>query len=387
MKDRASPLFLREPRPPLLLGVAVAAVSIAAITAIIYPLRSIAPAVSTGVLYLIAVLLVSTFWGLRLGIATSVACALAFNFFHIPPTGRFTIESAENWIALVTFFVAAVIASSLAELARARAEEAEARGLEAQQALDRLLAANREREALEAEAIEARALRRSDELKTALLRSVSHDLRSPLTAIVASGDALGSPSLPDEDRVELAETVALEGRRLSRLVENLIDLSRLESGVAEPRRDWISIEEVARSAAEQACPEGGWRLVIDADTPLIRADAAQLERALFNVIENGWRHSGGEPITIRARPVQDRLVVRVVDRGPGIAHEDLERIFDAFNRGSGEDGHTGSGLGLAIAKGFVEANGGRIWVESLPGQGTSFVIELPLEQSAARVKA
>jgi two-component system sensor histidine kinase KdpD len=387
MTDRAS-LLLRETRPPIALGILAAVLLVAAITALIYPLREIAPAVSTGVVYLLAVLAVSTFWGLWLGLGASVLSAVAFNFFHIPPTGHFTIAHAENWIALATFFLAAVGASSLGELARARAAEAEDRGREAEEALGRLIAANEQRQALEAEAIEARALRRSDELKTALLRSVSHDLRTPLTAIVTAASALRSPALSESDRIALAEGITLEGERLTRLVENLIDLSRLEAGSAEPRRDWCSIEEIARSAAVEACGEDGFRLAIDETTPLIRADAAQLERALFNVIENARRHSGGQRVTVRARPVQNRLVVRVVDRGPGIPHEQLDRIFEAFNRGPdarGAGDHGGSGLGLAIARGFVEANGGKIWAESLPHQGATVVIELPLE--SARVPA
>ena len=216
---------------------------------------------------------------------TSLAGAVAFNFFHIPPTGRLTVSEAENWIALGTFFVAALVASSLAELARARAQEAAERGREAEETLERLLAANRERDTLEAEAIEARALRRSDELKTALLRSVSHDLRSPLTAIVAAGETVGSPTVSDEDRAALAETITIEGRRLSRVVENLLDLSRLEAGAAEPRRDWVSIEEIAGAAAEQASDPGGYTVSVDPGHPAdprrcrpARASAPQRDR-------------------------------------------------------------------------------------------------------------
>ena len=139
-------------------------------------------------------LAISTFRGLWLGLATSLLGARSFNFFHIPPTGELTVARGENWVALATFFVASIAVSSLAQVARTRAAEAEARDADARRALQELLAANAEREALEAEAIEARALRRSDELKTALLRSVSHDLRTPLTAIVAAGEALGSPN-------------------------------------------------------------------------------------------------------------------------------------------------------------------------------------------------
>ena len=367
-------------RPPIWIGILTAVGAVAAITGLIFPVRGIAPAVSTGVLYLLAVLVISIFWGLWLGLATCLASALAFNFFHIPPTGQFTIADGEDWVALVTFFIVAVMASSLAELARTRAAEAEEHGREAQENLDRLLEANREREALEAEAIEARALRRSDELKTALLRSVSHDLRSPLTAILAAGEALGSPAVSDEDRAALAETIGTEGSRLTRVIENLLDLSRLEAGAADPRRDWTSIEEVAQTAVDQVAPEHGAKLSIDPEAPLVRADGAQLERAMVNLIENAARHSGGHPISVRGRQVGNKLVVRVVDRGPGIPDQDLERVFEAFQRSPADgDGHHGAGLGLAIARGFVEANDGHIFAESLPGQGTAFVIELPVE--------
>ena len=307
--------MLAGARPPIWLGVLTAVGAVAAITALIYPVRGVAPAVSTGVLYLIAVLAISIVWGLWLGLATCLASAIAFNFFHIPPTGQFTIADGEDWVALVTFFIAAVVASSLAELARTRAAEAEERGREAQENLDRLLEANREREALEAEAIEARALRRSDELKTALLRSVSHDLRSPLTAILAAGEALGSSAVSDEDRTALAETIGTEGSRLTRVIENLLDLSRLEAGAADPRRDWTSIEEVAQTAVEQVAPQHGAKLSIDPEVPLVRADGAQLERAMVNVIENAARHSGGHPISVRGAP--GRQQAGGPRRGPG----------------------------------------------------------------------
>jgi two-component system sensor histidine kinase KdpD len=381
-------LRLGAARPPLALGVAVAIGGVAAITGLIYALREVMPAVSTGVLYLLVVLAVSTFWGLRLGLATSVLSAAAFNFFHIPPTGRFTIADEENWVALVVYLVAAVLASSLAELARARAEDAEMQRREAEEAVAKLEAMAAERERLQADAVEARALRRSDELKTALLRSVSHDLRSPLTAILAAGEALGSPALTDEDRAELAGAVTGEAGRLSRLVDQLLDLSRLEAGAAEPRRDWSSVEEIARAAVDGVAkpPAEGFRVKLDPHLPLIRVDAAQLERALGNVLDNSSRYAGGRHVSVRARVVGSRLVMRIVDGGRGISQTQLERIFDAFEHGEnqgaapGPDGQRGSGLGLAIAKGFVEANGGRIWAESLPGQGTAIVIEFPVEE-------
>ena len=364
-------------------GVVVAALSVAAITALIYPLREVSAASSNGVLYLLPVLLVSTVWGLRLGIVTSVAGALAFNFFHLPPTGQLTIADGRNWVALTTFLTAAIVSSAVAELARRRAGQAEQRRREAEAAVEALIAAARERDRLQAELVETAALRRSDELKTALLRATSHDLRTPLTAILTAGSALVEGELSRADREELGRAIVEEAERLTGLVEKLLDLSRLQSGTAEPRTDWVSVDEVLREAAGALDPSGErFSLSIDANLPLIRADAAQLERAFANLMENAARYSGAERVSVRARVVGERLMVRVVDRGPGIPAPELTRVFEAFYRGSGAP-HTGSGLGLAIVKGFVEANGGRVWAESLPGQGTSFVVALPLETRAA----
>jgi two-component system sensor histidine kinase KdpD len=466
MSSRTSLLVLRDRPPSRLLGVLCAAAAVALTTALIFAIKQVAPAVSTGVVYLIAVLLISTYWGAWLGVLTAIGSALAFNWFHIPPTGRFTIAEAENWVALAVFLAAAGIASTVAQVARNRAEEAELRLREADlaaemarlllggaslpdalaavgrrlaQALDlasasvelapvasdarhigipldlgrgrtgallvpaaiepealervreriapsleALLAAALDREALQAEVVETQALRRSDVIKTALLRAVSHDLRSPLTAIVTAGAALRSGGLDPAEREELAAVVTGEASRLARLVDKLLDLSRLQGGTAEPRADWCSIEEVVEAAVAELEGQDGppVRLALDRDLPLVRADAAQLERAFFNLLENARRYSGDAPVQVRARVSGGRLLVRVVDRGPGIPPERLERIFQPFYRDDDGGGHPGSGLGLAIVRGFVEANGGRVWAESLPGQGTAFVVELPLPAQA-----
>lgn len=253
--------------------------------------------------------------------------------------------------------------------------------------LEALLAVALEREALQREVVETQALRRSDDIKTSLLRAVSHDLRSPLTAIATTGEALSSPSLTPAERDELAGAVTTEANRLARLVDKLLDLSRLQGGAAPPRPDWCSVDEVLRAAIDETvAPAGGFDVAIDPDLPLIRADAVQLERAFANLLENAVRYGGAHPVAVRARAVGHRVLVRVVDRGPGIAGPELDRIFAPFHRAAPASGppppaaaaHTGSGLGLAIVRGFVEANGGRVWAESLPRQGTTFVVELPL---------
>ncbi len=382
MGGRSTTFGLGTEPPPLGWGVLAVVAVVAAGTGLIFPLAEVAPVVSLGVVYLPGVLLISTVWGWRLGLLTAVASALAFNFFHIPPTGRFTVAADRDGVALVAFAIVAVASSALAELARARAAEATQGREEADRLLAELRAAEAERERMEAAEIEAEALRRSDELKTSLLRSVSHDLRTPLTSIIAAGAALDSPSASPEERHELSQAVIAEGQRLSRLVENLLDVSRLESGNAEPRRepvDLAGVLEAARSAVG-AGPEQV-KLALSAELPALDADAAQLERAFANLLENGVRLGEGRPVLVRSRTSGGRLVVRVVDQGPGIPEPDRRLLFEPFYRR--EDGSGGGvGLGLAIARGFVEANGGEIAVESVPGQGSTFVVSFPLAEVA-----
>ena len=375
------PIGLGNEPPPTWLGIVATLVAVALGTLLVYPLKSVAPVVSLGVVYLPAILVISIVWGLRLGLLASIASAAAFNFFQIPPLHRFTIAEEENWVALAAFVIAAIVSSSVAGLARARAVEADRRREEADRALAALEALTRERDRMQAEAVESEALRRSDELKTALLRSISHDLRTPLTSIIAGGSALGSETLTAEERDELSGAIVGEGNRLSRLVENLLDMSRLEAGKAEPHREPVDLAEVLDAAREGVGNSASVRLAIDPDLPMVDADAAQLERAFANLLENAARYSEGRPVSARSRLVDGNIVVRVVDQGPGIPESEWERIFEPFQRGEGAN--AGSGLGLAIVKGFIEANGGEIGIESLPGQGTSFVVTLPPQAGAS----
>jgi two-component system, OmpR family, sensor histidine kinase KdpD len=457
-------------RLPLWLGVVASVASIAVVTLLVYPLKGIAADISLSVVYLVAVIFVASLWGLWLAIATAIGSALAFNFFHIPPTGRFTINEGENWVALVVFLIAAVVVSALADQTRKAALEAEQRRREADlsaemartllrgkdlraslpvasqrlaaalglpsaaieltavegddrrlafplreggtwlgtlvvpasadeatlrrvqervvPSLEALLAAALERDALLSDVVETRALRRSDVLKTALLRAVSHDLRTPLTAIMAAAEPLGAPTIDDAERRELAAGVQFEAERLSRLIDQLLDLSRLEADAVQARPEWVSLDEVLRAAVDHVTTPAEFKLSIADPLPLVRADAAQLERAFANLLENSARHAGGHPVSVRARQVGNRILVRIVDRGPGIPTTQLERVFEPFYRsGNDRTGHRGSGLGLAIARGFLEVNGAKVWAESLPNQGTSFVVELPLEPVPAEAPA
>jgi K+-sensing histidine kinase KdpD len=368
--------------PSFWLGLLATLVAVAVGTLIVYLLKPAAPVVSLGVVYLPAILLISVVWGLRLGLLASVASTIAFNFFHIPPLHRFEIGSEQNWVALAAFAIVAVVSSAVAGLARAQAVEAERRREQADRALAELAALSRERDRMQAEMVEAEALRRSDELKTALLRSISHDLRTPLTSMIAAGAALGSVTLTEGERAELSEAIVAEGERLSRLVENLLDMSRLEAGKAEPHREQVDLGEVLDGAREAVAHPELVRLAVDRDLPTVDADAAQLERAFANLLENAIRHGGGRPVLVRSRLVGERIAIRVVDQGPGIPESEWRRIFEPFQRGEANGAGGGSGLGLAIARGFVEANGGEIAVESVIGQGSSFVVGFPRGERA-----
>ena len=365
--------------PPAWLGLLATLGAVIAGTLIVYPLKSIAPVVSLGVVYLPAILLISIVWGLRLGLLASVASAVAFNYFQLPPLHRLAIADEENWIALIVFVIVAAISSTVAGLARAQALEAERRRDQADRALAELAALAEERDRMQAEMVEAEALRRSDELKTALLRSISHDLRTPLTSIIASNAALGSPTTTSDEREELSAAVVSEGGRLSRLVENLLDMSRLEAGKAQPHSEPVDLAEVLDAARAAIGQPDVVRLAVERELPLIDADAAQLERAFANLLENAVRHGGGRPVLVKSMLLADKITLRVVDQGPGIPESEWRRIFEPFQHGEGGSGG-GAGLGLAIAKGFVEANGGEIMVDSVVGQGSSFVVSMPCRE-------
>jgi two-component system sensor histidine kinase KdpD len=249
-------------------------------------------------------------------------------------------------------------------------------------ALASLLAVAVERERLAREAVEAEALRRSDTIKTAVLQAVSHDLRSPLTAVVTAVETLRSPSLrlqPD-DREALLDTIATEAGRLGRLVRDLLDLSRLQAGAARSNREIWTVDELVGQALADLGPDGERvRVTLPTDLPPVATDAAQLRRVLANLIENALKFSPEqERVTVRATATRKEVIVRVVDCGPGIDQSKLDQVFEPFWRADTTGRVGGSGVGLAIAKGFTEANGGRIWAESRPGQGACFAVALPL---------
>jgi two-component system sensor histidine kinase KdpD len=256
-------------------------------------------------------------------------------------------------------------------------------------ALATLFAVAVDRARLEQDALEAESLRRSDLVKTSVLRAVSHDLRSPLTAIRTAVDGLTSPSFEvgEDERRALLDTISVETGRLDRLVQNLLDLSRLQARAARPAADVWPLDELVAPALAELGASGSRVVVRLPDTlPPVRVDAAQIERVLVNVLENALKFSPQDSsVQISATATRDEVLVRVTDRGHGIDRRDLERIFEPFEYGRGVA--SGVGLGLAISRGFAEANGGRIWAESQVGQGASLVLALPAALVPAEVAA
>jgi two-component system sensor histidine kinase KdpD len=247
------------------------------------------------------------------------------------------------------------------------------------QALSDLIALAQERTRIAETAAESEATRRADVAKTAIMHAISHDLRTPLTAISTAAGALREPGLSDVDRDELASVVSTETDRLERMVSDLLDLSRIEAGAVNPQTDWCDLHDtVARAAEHVRAQRGDFPIQIDLaqDLPLVRADAAQLERVFTNLIDNAAKFSpGGKPVEVRGMSANGRVTIRVVDHGRGVPASQHAQIFKPFVRG--RDAQPGSGLGLAICRGFVEANGGRITLQSRGREGSAFAVSFP----------
>jgi two-component system, OmpR family, sensor histidine kinase KdpD len=190
-------------------------------------------------------------------------------------------------------------------------------------------------------------------------------------------------SLTREGRRDLLVSIEEEANRLTRFVANLLDMSRIEAGALKPKSEIVDVADVIHTAVERArkaFPHARYTTSIARELPFATGDQKLIEQVLFNVLDNGQKYGGENPIAIHARPVASEVVVSVTDEGPGVKEGDLERIFEKFHQGGRSDGRkTGVGLGLSIAKGLIEAMGGRIWAESPAARrrGTRLVIALP----------
>ena len=233
---------------------------------------------------------------------------------------------------------------------------------------------------LHAGAAEADSLARANQLRSALLAAVSHDLRTPLASIKAASSSLLSEQLefgPDETAI-LLRTIDDEADRLSALVENLLDMSRLETGAMDVLARTTDVGELIDASLASLGPRArGVTVAVDPSVPPVVTDQVLMERVVANLVDNALLHGAGKPVRVEAGAVAGRVDIRVIDQGPGIRPTDRERVFRPFQRLGDSDNGTGVGLGLAVSKGFTEVVGGELDLEDTPGGGCTLVVRLP----------
>lgn len=252
-----------------------------------------------------------------------------------------------------------------------------------------------DRSFLIARAVRAASLEDNEKLRSTLLSSLSHDLRTPLSSITGAVSTLRQlgDKIPLRDQQDLLASIEEEAGRLSRFVANLLDMSRIESGALKAKQDFIDPTEIIRSAVERlrkAFPRQKIETSLARDLPFLRGDANLLEQVLFNLLDNAQKYSGDSGIIIHARPEGSMIIISVTDEGPGIKPSDLPHIFEKFYRGGRTDGRkAGTGLGLSICKGLVEAMGGTIEAQSpaVRRRGTRILLRFPAARAKQRPPA
>jgi two-component system sensor histidine kinase KdpD len=346
-------------------GFAAAAVTLSTVLAfIMFPFFALTNLV---MLYLLGTLAVAARGHRGPAAFSAFLSVLCFDFFFVPP--RFTLQVSDVqylWTFIVMFVVAMVISHLTVSL---REEVQAAREGEQRSAW------------LMEKAKKAEVESATERLRSALLSSVSHDFRTPLTAIVGSAGALLKKEelLKNPSTRELLENIQSEGERLSRLVQNLLEVTRLESGEVRLNKERYPLEEVVGSALERLEKILGARAVqvdIPESLPLVPVEGILIEQVFINLLENAVRHTpSGSSIDVEARVEGLAVKISIADRGPGLKEGDLERVFEKFYHDSSSPG---AGLGLAICRAIVNAHGGQIFAQNRPGGGAVFSFTLPL---------
>jgi two-component system sensor histidine kinase KdpD len=320
------------------------------------PLRHHLSLVTDILLFLLTAVVAALAGGLLPALVAAVLASVLLNYYFTPPLHTLAIDRPGNALALVVFVVVAMLVAG---------------------AVDQ--AARRGRQANRAEQ-ESRVLAEANRVRTALLAAVGHDLRTPLAAAKAAVSSLLSKDveLGADDRRELLATADESLDRLTALVGNLLDMSRLQAGVMPMRLEPVALDEVVATALD-ALPEASYlRVELADDLPPVLADPGLLERVLVNLADNALRHSpAGRPPVLEASSGGPRVELRLADHGPGIPARDRDRVFQPFQRlGDTHNAH-GIGLGLALARGLLEAMGGRLEAAETPGGGLTMVVTLP----------
>ncbi len=317
---------------------------------------------------LLAVLAIATWWGLAESLVASVAGMLCFNYLFLPPVGTWTIADPENWVALIAFVVTATVASQLSASAKRRAA-AQAHAEEA--------------------ASRAEAARQSEEMKSAMLDALAHEFKTPLTAMKAAVSSLLADESASAADKELLQVVDEETDRLTWLVDESVQIARIEAGRMELRKRPQAVARLIHEALDRMASALESRTVearVGDAIPPVLADGELVLIVLRQLLDNAVKYSPPDsPIVIEASERDGSVVVTVIDCGPGIPEEDLSRLFEKFYRGPhAREKVPGIGVGLAIAREIVRGHGGDIRVVSYPGRGSEFSFVLPLRDQETR---
>jgi two-component system sensor histidine kinase KdpD len=334
---------------------------------------------TAGFVYLLAVLFLAMWGGVVVGAVASLLATACYNVFFFPPLYTFNVADPSNWVALTTFLVTSVVVSRLVVRAREQAQQAEQRQREVE-----ALAAERER-FLE-ERAHLQALRESDELKTSLLRAVSHDLQTPLTAIALHTEALRREAAGKAELGDTAAAIADETARLRRRVDNLLTMARLDAGRAAPRPEPTSPADLFRAAGENLPLVWAHREVtirVDDDCPDVHVDPSLALEVIVNLIENAHHAAPVETaieLLARQHPTDaEQVRLEVLDRGPGLAAS-TERRDEAPASATAAGDLPRRGLGLEIARSLAKASAGSLELVERPGGGTVAQLDLPAAQ-------
>ena len=368
---------MNSPRRHWSVRYVLATVSVALPVALIEALRLHLSQTSIALILVLPVVLVAVTQGRGPALYASVLAGLSFNFFFIGPVYSLSINRPEDVVAFVVFISSAVLVGQLSS----RLEQRVAQTKEQQK---ELVHVRGEFERAAAQAAEAEDLRKSEQLKTALLDAVTHDLRTPLTSIKAAISTIREEEVTPEVQRELFEVIEQESDRLNHFIQGMMDLAKLQAGDVTLASRSVSADEMVEDALLRAEPLLHHRTVdvnMAGGLPALRVDPRLISQVIFTLVENAAKYSGaGARISVSVQQKENTACFAVTDDGPGIARELRAQVFEKFFRSGPQPG---LGMGLAIARGIVHAHGGRIWIEDGPGgKGTSVQFELPLETAA-----
>jgi two-component system sensor histidine kinase KdpD len=355
-------------------GFVIGIVLLAALTGFLVHHRADISVATSLALYLLVVVSVTAIGGPLPGVTAAVAAPLLANWYLIPPYHTLRINNTDNLIELSVFVSTATIVSAYVSIAERRAIEAD----EARRTTQKMAV---EQNRLRKIALEAEMLAKADELRTAILRAVSHDLRTPLAAIKASVSSLRQEDVQwdDVDRGDFLQSIEGETDRLTNIVTNLLDLSRIEAGVVRPSMYATSVDDVISTTLRSLAGNSADVTVdVPADLPEVMADHALFERALVNLVQNSAKWSpAGTAVLVRGRSVGASVEVSVIDHGPGIPVDKRLQVLQPFHRLSDATSGGGLGLGLAIADRLIASMNGHLELHETDGGGLTAVITLP----------